>query len=336
MKNRIEWLDFLKGITICLVIFGHCITRLGKSTYIDWINILIYSFHMPMFFVLSGYTLNVKYHFNVFLVKKFLSLIVPAALFSILLIFYYIIIHILHHDLAEYITIIFDFSKIINTILFTKKTLTSGYWFLPVLFSTEIISFFLIKYIKNRAIGMTIIVVLFFCANYLINGLQLALPLGIEESLIAIPFVVLGYLLRNIPLILEKITRWYLVLFYLLVFMLGNWIQIIRDYGPMSMWNGDIHSPILYLTNGISGVFILLYIGLRIKNINWINIIGKNSLYIFGIHYIFLELVCLFAKRIDVSSITGNIATVFLSSFFVLAGSFVIIVIVKRIFRLKL
>lgn len=44
--KRIEALDVAKGIGIILVIIGH----LSSSYLHDW----IYSFHMPLFFIISG------------------------------------------------------------------------------------------------------------------------------------------------------------------------------------------------------------------------------------------------------------------------------------------
>ena len=47
--NRIEWVDEAKGIGIILVMLGHC--------YLNWnFCFWFYSFHMPLFFILSGYT----------------------------------------------------------------------------------------------------------------------------------------------------------------------------------------------------------------------------------------------------------------------------------------
>ncbi|CCX59757.1 putative uncharacterized protein [Blautia hydrogenotrophica CAG:147] len=46
--KRIEFIDVAKGITILLVIVGHTIPEGLMRT-------LIYSFHMPLFFFLSGY-----------------------------------------------------------------------------------------------------------------------------------------------------------------------------------------------------------------------------------------------------------------------------------------
>lgn len=50
-KNRIEWVDIAKGIGIFLMVMGHTgIPKIG----IQW----IYSFHMPLFFLLVVFCFN--------------------------------------------------------------------------------------------------------------------------------------------------------------------------------------------------------------------------------------------------------------------------------------
>lgn len=50
---RIKWLDILKGLLIILVILGH--SNMNYS-----IVKIIYSFHMPLFFMISGYLLDIN------------------------------------------------------------------------------------------------------------------------------------------------------------------------------------------------------------------------------------------------------------------------------------
>ena len=49
-RKRIEWVDAAKGLTILLVIAGH---TLNSGTFT---RNIIFSFHIPLFFILSGYT----------------------------------------------------------------------------------------------------------------------------------------------------------------------------------------------------------------------------------------------------------------------------------------
>ena len=45
-QGRLQHIDIAKGIAICLMVYGHT-NSYGMS--------FIYSFHMPLFFILSGY-----------------------------------------------------------------------------------------------------------------------------------------------------------------------------------------------------------------------------------------------------------------------------------------
>ena len=52
-NTRTIWIDCVKGLGILLVIFGH---TLPDSTAGNLLRMAIYSFHMPLFFILSGMT----------------------------------------------------------------------------------------------------------------------------------------------------------------------------------------------------------------------------------------------------------------------------------------
>lgn len=55
MKERILWLDNLKGVLIFLVVLGHCLQFTSQNPDSDLLFNFIYLFHMPLFMFLSGY-----------------------------------------------------------------------------------------------------------------------------------------------------------------------------------------------------------------------------------------------------------------------------------------
>lgn len=61
--KRIEWIDVAKGIGILAVILGHC----SLSRQIAW---TIYSFHMPLFFIIGGLFFRNNMTLNVLLLRK--------------------------------------------------------------------------------------------------------------------------------------------------------------------------------------------------------------------------------------------------------------------------
>jgi fucose 4-O-acetylase-like acetyltransferase len=59
-QTRVEWVDYCKGLGIFLVVVGHVLTGLQQSAILSdsaWYQLnerWLYSFHMPLFFLLSG------------------------------------------------------------------------------------------------------------------------------------------------------------------------------------------------------------------------------------------------------------------------------------------
>ncbi len=82
-SKRIEYFDIARGIGILLVVLGH--NDFGALS--SFFHRVIYSFHVPLFFFLSGYFLHTSIPFLEFFKKRFHSVLKPF-LFTILLIYF--------------------------------------------------------------------------------------------------------------------------------------------------------------------------------------------------------------------------------------------------------
>lgn len=130
IKKRIEYLDALRGFTMLLVIFGH-ITLFSFNLSPDYsiLCTLLYQFHMPLFFFISGflaYNPKIIWTGNTWISatkKKLRVQIVPTLIFGLL--FTYLVL-----------------SKNIYTFLATPMKL--GYWF-----TISLLEMFLIYYTVN-------------------------------------------------------------------------------------------------------------------------------------------------------------------------------------------
>lgn len=82
-SKRIEWIDLCKGLGIFLVVIGHTSIAQISQTLYDW----IYSFHMPMFYMLSGMVFNpVKYSsFRIYLQRRVKTLVIPFFILNTIL-----------------------------------------------------------------------------------------------------------------------------------------------------------------------------------------------------------------------------------------------------------
>lgn len=76
MKQRDTFLDFAKGFAISLVVLGHILEKSMEQR--NGVYHFIYLFHMPFFFMLSGYlTYRIKVFDGGFYLKKMRSLLLP-------------------------------------------------------------------------------------------------------------------------------------------------------------------------------------------------------------------------------------------------------------------
>lgn len=118
--NRISWIDVLKGIGIILVVIGHT----SKDNFmVDW----LYTFHMPLFFALSGYLWsqsNSTSSFSVFLQKRIKTLLWPFVFFRIVLVLYWIVVesHFRELDLGPiWFLIVLFVAEIAGYLFFGKR-----------------------------------------------------------------------------------------------------------------------------------------------------------------------------------------------------------------------
>ena len=75
-QNRNQWIDIAKGITIILMVLGHTSIPKFASNF-------IWSFHMPLFFIASGWCTNwSRDSIGKFITNKAHSLLLPFVLYS--------------------------------------------------------------------------------------------------------------------------------------------------------------------------------------------------------------------------------------------------------------
>ena len=159
MSSRIEWIDALKGFTILLVVLGHCLeaflTSSVPNNFTDILKLIhdwIYSFHMPLFFFLSGF-LYYRSYFNAANEKiklKILNCILLYFVFSVLIIFFKTL---FSRSVMNQVTYL-------DCLMLPFKAV-SVYWYLYVLIFMYIFTFCFQKYIISfRGIFFSLLVAL--------------------------------------------------------------------------------------------------------------------------------------------------------------------------------
>lgn len=150
MSKRIGYIDIARGIGILLVVLGH-----NDFGYISQFAYqIIYSFHMPLFFFLSGYFINTSRVFWEFAIKRFNSLLKP----------YYFTIFMIYFLSISFGKIGFQtaFRRIIKSLYASGLYIDwVQLWFLPHLFIVSLYAFFLYKLFdtwNNRLLKWTVLI----------------------------------------------------------------------------------------------------------------------------------------------------------------------------------
>jgi fucose 4-O-acetylase-like acetyltransferase len=162
-KQRLKWLDYAKVVGIFAVVVGHCADR-HPLVAMKPVQALIYSWHMPFFFIMSGITFNVRKYprFKDFLVARIKSLVVPYICLTLLTLPF----GLLDNDFSLatlpglLLGTISAWDK--GTIFGIQAYLILGsYWFLPALFTSELCFYLLYRLSRSN---MAILTALSFLA----------------------------------------------------------------------------------------------------------------------------------------------------------------------------
>lgn len=278
MKNnkRIDYLDIIKGIGIILVVFGHSHGNSEFESY-KWIT----SFHMPLFFIVSGFLISTKdikeIKFKEFLFKKSKSLLIPYFLFSLIYLPLKIIVFNLNIS-----------SAIIHSAYIMILHGINAAWFLPCLFFVEILFYLSTRYISKDIVRMSLISIIYVGALLLSKANINLVVLIMIRVFVGLFYFSIGYYgfknIRNI-----NISKSAIIIFFIVNIFLS------LQNGAVDLYTIKFNNPILYTIFSMTGSFSIILLIKRFKDyllkIKILSFIGQNSLVIMGTHQIFILLI---------------------------------------------
>lgn len=275
-------LDTMKAILITLVVFGHCISNLFDA-HSQWIFSLIYSFHMPAWFMSSGIVFKSSYSLKKFIKKKTEGLLYPLIGFVILMEAYYLGMNFLQHNIPDYLTEHYSMDAVLRNVLFLPNGSWGGLWYLPSLYILCIIAFIVDRISQNlikwSCIGLCAIVG-FIMINH---GIQI--PYYAVTSLIAIPFFYLGKPIYSwVKKQKSGCAKIYFVLFSMCWLVLAA-ACLCNKHVVCEMASGNVGNPVLFYVIATLGSTGLMLLSQSIKSNSVIQLIGRETLFIYGCHY---------------------------------------------------
>ena len=197
-SSRIDWIDAAKGLAIILVIIGHSLSHDQLGTTIKG---CIYSFHMPLFFILSALTFKLSADSGQFLSKTekaFRHLVVPVLL-TYALKYRITVVMANHLDWTAFLARRFNsltFASCSPVYIQKAKIFGIGFlWFLVALFVGRTLFDYLHLKLKD---DKKLIIATAVCTILGLAAVKIqALPLALDIALACMPFFYFGYYLKS-------------------------------------------------------------------------------------------------------------------------------------------
>ena len=196
--KRILWIDYAKSICIYLVLLGHAHASQPVTDF-------IYTFHMPLFFFLSGCLFSFEKHpnFKEFAIKRFKGLMVPYLWINLITYLFWLF---AGRNFGEDATISTTwYSPIIGILLGNEKMVNNPpMWFFICLYFLEIFYYLLFKPLQKKSksikISVLIVIAVIGYTNYAYNPYTLPFCLG--TAIVGMVFYGIGNLIvYNLSLI---------------------------------------------------------------------------------------------------------------------------------------
>jgi len=262
--DRIKKMDIARGIGIFFVVYAH--------TYCPISN-LIYLFHMPLFFIISGYFYHQQDSIRETIIKKFKSLIIPYAFFMITL-------NIIVILLCKFVNKPF---WLFPSMLIRPYGVAGTLWFFISLFTVSVMFKIIDSKISNIFFKI-ISVLIIFSIGQILYRLNIRIPLFIDSSFTALIFYASGYILCKYPIIKYPI--------YIGCFIMIIWYFIYNYTPKVDLIINSYSDPLcLFVSLGLSFIIICLSEYLekfKISNI-LLSYMGKYSMIIFSMHLLVFE-----------------------------------------------
>lgn len=277
---RLIWLDQLKAAAMYIVVLGHTLLKFKKHKLFKF----IYSFHIPLFFMISGFSFKPdKYERIMDCVKdKVIKLVYPYVMLNLLVIPLWFI------NMKTGMIGEDSIPKILFGIFYSNSAVerapSNATWFIMTLFLAEVLYYVLYHFLHDDKSVFLMSCILCVIGVMAPLGKEVAdAPFHLDVSLVAQFFYGCGYLVRKNFGYIKDCFREYTYFKLFVLVMTGLFFSIINKQVDLSneLYRNFVYTLISSFTISIT----LFYIFNRIKVYPKImSYIGKNTIIILAFH----------------------------------------------------
>ncbi len=278
MKDRVDYIDISKGLGMLAIIWGHIINS-------GWSYALVYSFHIPLFFFLSGLVYNNKKHTDiiVFIKNRAKRLLLPYVIYSIVTWLFWVCFVLATHRNVE--------NGIFYPLLQTFIAQGSGgflihnvaLWFIPCLFCVEVLFFYIGK--LNKTWAFTICCLLaglgMLCEKLWGDAYLQTLPWNLDSALMALPFYCVGNIIGINKALFERVQKSKAITLSIVACLTAILQFGANKWGPISMGHSNFGNEWIFHIRGLVGCFSTLLFSMLVSFF-----LGKIRLFDYIIKYV--------------------------------------------------
>jgi fucose 4-O-acetylase-like acetyltransferase len=286
-KPRLDWVDYAKGIAIVLVVYRHILIGIQRSgievsVWLRNANEIVYSFRMPLFFILSGVFIakTIRKHPGfVFVSLKSRTILYPYFIWGIIQITVQIV-------LSRYTNAqrgLMDYAYLI-----INPRAIDQLWYLLALFNCSVLFYLLYSSLKIGNIALSIAALALYGCSVFVQDYSL-----FHDLLYYFIFMVIGYLLYELFL-WDEYNR-YLKSSWVLMGMLPFFVG--------TQWYWLYHQDMnifIFAVIALLGSFFVFSIAFILAERNWLQnfkLIGRHSLQIYLMHLLVVSMVRIVMTR---------------------------------------
>ena len=274
-KPRLDYMDTAKAIAILLVVVGHSFW-LGKIPYMSGI---IYSFHMPLFFIISGFFFK-NVGVRAALKKYAMAYLWPYLVLCVLIMMADVIGCIREGgDLGQammesLLKGVWASNGVKDTFLGDIPHIGAA-WFLFALFWACFFLTVVERYLKPLD---AFVCVLFAACFSLLSIKVIELPFSIQAGMLSLMYVYIGAKIRKYQLVVKAQSISLMQKTCACCF----WVVVAVGVGGVDLGSSYLGYSIIAFTNSIFGVFIVIVVCMKMKcGLGWL---GRSTLYVYGAH----------------------------------------------------
>ncbi|WP_193212248.1 acyltransferase family protein [Luteolibacter marinus] len=293
-ESRLDWIDILKAIGIVLVVIGHCKGFPGVP------NKWIFTFHIPLFFLVSGFLLSGdlnKGGFTVFARRRLLPLLRAYLVFGLIGIVFFTLFARFSFSTRipwpeavteRFIALLHGSGTIEGPLRIRPIVL----WFFPALILGLATCFMLFRLPSPRARSLA------FAGTGALawQCRDLALPWEIESALAAVPILGCGcFLARHAGVLswLQGIPIWGIAA----LLVIGSWVAMGADSTP-DFRSSSVASPLHTIPAAAILLTGFIALAMRLRAWRWVRALSAATLVIFPLHTMVFMLIDGITKRL--------------------------------------